>query len=271
MKYVLRAEFHKFKGMFKRYYIDSVAEVISYAILFLGVFFTVFQDVSWTSESFFQLIVGIFIWYIGISAVAIFTFILQEEMQLGTLEQIYLTRTSLTKMLLGRALGTFCFDALSGIVLTSLTFIGISLFTSLSIIDLMSVEVSLIGLVTILFATMIGIYGFAFILAGLSIRYKKVSAITFILNYIFLFFTGITLSSEQLPFVLDIVSKLLPITWGIINLQNLLLEEQNFSHLIVSSDFYILLIHSTIYFGLGIFIFKIMERKSKKDGNLGHY
>jgi ABC-2 type transport system permease protein len=269
---ILHAEFYKFKGMFKRYYIDSLAEIVSYLILFVGLSFTILNNHLSTENALFQLIIGIFIWYVGINAIAVFTFILQEEMQLGTLEQIFLTRTSLTKMLCGRAFATFLFDSIGGIVLSCTTIIVVNIFSnSISLSDFIIVNVSWVGVLLVLVLTMIGIYGFAFILAGLSIVYKRISAITVILNYIFLFFTGITLTGNTLPPVLDIVSKILPITWGITNLQNLVIGHSTIQDLVGSNIFLYLVMNSAIYLTVGLFIFKLMLKVSKKDGSLGHY
>lgn len=269
---ILHAEFFKFKGMFKRYYIDSIAEICSYIILFVGLSFTILNDSISTQESIFQLIVGIFIWYVGINSIAIFTFILQEEMHLGTLEQIYLTRTSLTKMLMGRAVSTFIFDAVRGLVLSFTTIFIFSVFSpTISLSEFTQVKVGWLALIIILLLTMIGIYGFAFILAGLSIVYKRISAITVILNYIFLFFTGITLNGNMLPTIFEYFSKLLPITWGIINIKGVINTDVTFFEIITSSNFTFLILNSIIYLILGFIIFKIMLSKAKRNGSLGHY
>lgn len=269
---ILHAEFFKFKGMFRRYYIDSLAEIISYLILFIGLSFTILNNQLSEENILFQLIIGIFVWYIGINAIAVFTFILQEEMQLGTLEQIYLTRTSLTKMLCGRACATFLFDAIGGIFLSSLTIIVVSIFSgSISLTELSLSSVNWFGIMVILLLTMIGIYGFAFILAGLSIVFKKISAITVILNYIFLFFTGITLTGNKLPITLDWFSKILPITWGITNLKNLAIEQYSLQEMFSSIEFYYLMFNSIVYLIIGLVTFKYLLKIAKKDGSLGHY
>lgn len=268
---IIYAEFYKFKGMFKRYYLDSIAEIVSYLILFTGLFYTIFQQTTDYEAMLFQLLSGIFIWYVGINSIAVFSFILQEEMQLGTLEQIYLTRTSLTKMLLGRALATFVFDSIGGLGLTFLTFMAISLFSSTNsmFFEIFS-SLNWFYFILYIVITMVGIYGFSFLLAGLSIVYKKISAITVILNYIFLYFTGITLANSTLPGVVDIFSKLLPITWGVINIQDIFSKDK-LSDFILNYDFLFLILNSILYLIIGLIVFKLMLAKAKKDGNLGSY
>ncbi|MFC4547100.1 hypothetical protein ACFO25_12225 [Paenactinomyces guangxiensis] len=134
--------------------------------------------------SLFQLLTGIFIWYIGINAIAVFSFILQEEMTIGTLEQIYLTRTPLVKMLLGRAVGTFVFDMIGGMILTGITFGFVSLFITFDLSGVFRIQISWSAFAVVILLTMLGIYGFAFLLAGLSLVFKRIGAFTIILNYI---------------------------------------------------------------------------------------
>ncbi|MCG3412368.1 ABC transporter permease [Staphylococcus massiliensis] len=263
---VFIAEFYKFRGMFKRYYIDSISEIISYLILFVGLTFTIVSTTTTTQNMLLQLVIGIFIWYIGINAIAIFSFILQEEMQLGTLEQIYLTQTRLSQMLLGRAIGSFVFDAIGGVILSSLTMIVITMLGSNIPFQLHDLrQLFDLRLIIILIMTMIGIYGFSFILAGLSIIFKRISAISVILNYIFLFFTGLLLTDKTLPPLLDVFSKILPITWGIINIKDLLNENLHITHLIM------LIVHSAIYLTLGLLIFHYCSYIARKKGTFNHY
>lgn len=263
---ILYAEFVKFKGMFKRYYVDSIAEIISYLILFSGLTYAVVTRDSGNSNIVAQLLIGIFVWYIGINAIAIFTFILQEEMQLGTLEQIFLTKTNLNLMLLGRAIATFIFDAIGGIILSSGTLLFIFIFSP----DLVKGHFNLIPLlnplmILILILTMLGIYGFSFLLAGLSIIFKRISAITVILNYIFLFFTGVLVSGNNLPFVLDIFSKCLPITWGIININAI------FDGTVSIGEIIMLIINSFVYFVIGVIVFNRLSYYARKKGSLNQY
>ncbi|MCR6850431.1 ABC transporter permease [Bacillus sp. IBL03825] len=268
--YIFRAEFCKFKGEFKRYYIDSFGDIIAYVVLFCGIFFTVFKEYEWSNEAFFQLILGLFVWYIAIGAIANFTFILQEEMELGTLEQIYLTRSPIIKILIGRALGSFAFDLLSGIILSLCTAIAISLFTKKYFFSILTLNVSWISLVIVMILIMLGIYGFSFILAGISLVYKRISAIVGVLNNIFLFFTGITIASSFPP-ILEGISKILPITWGIINLKAIILEKYSLQEVITNSSFMFLCLNSFLYIIIGISSFKYLEAYCRRKGTLGHY
>ncbi|QKS69844.1 ABC transporter permease [Paenalkalicoccus suaedae] len=268
---VLHAEFHKFKGMFRRYYVDSAAEIVSYLVLFIGLFYTIFQTAANIEAMLFQLLIGIFIWYVGINSIAVFTFILQEEMQLGTLEQIYLTKTSLTKMLFGRAFSTFIFDAIGGIVLALLTFtVIITISTEPITVAGLFQSVDWLFFAVVIALTMVGIYGFSFMLAGLSIVFKRISAITVLLNYAFLFFTGITLAEGSLPFVIDLIAKQLPITYGVINL-NAMSQSQSSLANFASTEFVILVAHSISYMIIGLLLFHLMLNVARKNGNLGHY
>jgi ABC-2 type transport system permease protein len=118
---------------------------------------------------------------------------------------------------------------------------------------------------------MFGFFVFAFLLAGLSLVYKKIGVITVVLNYLFLFFTGITLSERVLPPFIDLFSKCLPITWGSINLKNVVLEGISFYQMVGSSDFWYLIINSVVYLIIGLTVFGRLEKKARMNGNLGQY
>jgi ABC-2 type transport system permease protein len=268
--YIFRAEFCKFKGEFKKYYIDSIGDIVAYVVLFCGIFFTVFKDFEWSNETFFQLILGLFIWYIAIGAIANFTFILQEEMTLGTLEQIYLTRSPIMKILVGRACGSFVFDLLSGVILSICAGLAISVFTKNNFLSIIVLDVSWISVLVVMILTMLGIYGFAFILAGISLIYKRIGAITGILNNIFLFFTGITIASTFPPF-LEVISSVLPITWGIHNLKAIIISNYSFQELITDPIFGFLCLNSGLYLLVGMTTFKYLEAYCRRKGTLGHY
>ncbi|HHY0839367.1 ABC transporter permease [Bacillus cereus] len=268
--YIFRAEFCKFKGEFKKYYLDSFGDIIAYVVLFCGIFFTVFKDYEWSNEAFFQLIMGLFVWYIAIGAIANFTFILQEEMELGTLEQVYLTRSPIMKILIGRALGSFTFDFLSGLILSICTGFAISIFTKNYSFSVLNLNISWISLFLTMVLTMVGIYGFAFILAGISLVYKRISAIVGVLNNIFLFFTGITIASTFPP-ILEGISKVLPITWGILNLKAIILNGYSLQDLVTKPLFLFLCLNSFLYLVVGITTFKYLEAYCRRKGTLGHY
>jgi ABC-2 type transport system permease protein len=268
--YILRAEMTKYKGTFKRYYLDTIGEIVSYTILIVGLFYTIFQEMNWTNQSLFQLLIGIFIWYIAIQAISNFGHLLQDEMEIGTLEQIFLTRTSLVKMLFGRAIGTFLFSSLGGIVLIFVCFILISLFSDISFSS-WKMNLSWFSLLIILMITMLGVYGFAFLLAGLSLVFKRIGVITVVFHYLFLFFTGITLADKKLPWILDSFSQFLPITWGVVNLKQIILSSQSLVQIVTHPDFFYLCLNTLAYLTLGLLLFRFLSKRARKTGNLGQY
>ncbi|WAA10093.1 ABC transporter permease [Fervidibacillus albus] len=271
MIYSIKAEFVKFKGMFIRYYIDSISEIVSYGLLMFGLILTVFQNLTGTNEQIFQLMVGIFIWYIGINAIAVFSFILREEMVLGTLEQIAITKVPIEKMLLGRAIGTFIFDSLGAIVLSIISFSFVAIFRDLSLETFFSLHFSIPSLIIVILLTMVSIYGFSFILAGFSLVFKRIGAITTLLNYLFLFLIGLVMASNQLPPTIDLVTKLLPMTWGVINLKQVIIHSKTLVELVSTYEFWLLILNSGLYFFIGLSLFKLLFNISIKNGKLSSY
>jgi len=118
---------------------------------------------------------------------------------------------------------------------------------------------------------MFGLYGFGFIMSGLTIIFTKTASFSFILNYFFLFFTGAIINIEALPSYLQIISKTLPLTVWIFLAKDITLTGLSLSALLTGSRLWLLGLNSACHFTAGLLFFKLVYSHSKKSGILKQY
>jgi ABC-2 type transport system permease protein len=182
------------------------------------------------------------------------------EAQAGTLEQIFMSPVPVFLILIGRSLAT-----LITATINILLFAVVILWT-------LKVNISLQwqGLV-IFIITMAGVFGFGFIIAGMTLIFKRVGELAGLTANALLFLNGSMLPVEQFPRWLALVAKTLPTTQGIILLRDTLLEMQPLYELWKDGSLLLLCSQSIIYFGGGLLVFIWCPRKAKLQGTLGYY
>jgi len=144
--------------------------------------------------------------------------------------------------------------------------------TTLPIIIISASKISIFNIITAVFFLLIGLiplFGIAFTLAALTVKYKEPWAIANILNSLFSAFSGFTYPIWILPKWLQIISYLIPLTHVNTITRALLLFNQGlFSYKI---EIILLAFYSIIYPLFGISLFKRWEIDAKKKGELSKY
>jgi ABC-2 type transport system permease protein len=203
---VFLAELRKYFLEIKNYYPDHIGNLVTTYIFFMGFFFIVKSGSDYTGAAgqMGQSIIGFFIWFFSTSVVFESSVTISEEKRVGTLEQILLKPAGFVNIMLARSV---CW-AIVSFVEVSFLLIFIAMTTGVSVPFKGPV-------IPVMLLTMVGLYGFGFIMSGLTILYTKTASFSSILNYFFLFFTGAMVKVEVLPPVLRSISKSLPLTQGI--------------------------------------------------------
>ena len=119
--------------------------------------------------------------------------------------------------------------------------------------------------------TLVGIAGFALILAGTGLIFKKSGPFAYLLNNVLLFFNGSILPLEKMPKAIQLLSKTLPTTQGIAVLRNMIFKHQSLASALADGSLIILIFNSAIYMTIGIAVFMYCEKWAQKNGILGHY
>ena len=196
------------------------------------------------------LLIGYVMWTMAISPLNILCNEVRIEAYKGTLEQKFMAVIPFYWLLIGKAISgiiIYIFE-ISIIIIISKIFMGIEFFINLKIIS-------------VIFVMMIGMYGIALILGGLTLKEKKIGNIMLIIQ-IFLLYGGNVLSkSTQIG-----INKFIPLSVGIDLARRIITNVP-----ISKNEFTYFLLLCVLWFVLGIFIFKYFSYQTKKEGLLNNY
>ena len=207
-----------------------------------------------------SVMVGWVVWMVASSGMEKLPLIISEEAETGTLEQICLIPIPLAAVLFMRGLAYLLGTGLKGLIAAL-----VLLFFIRS--PLSSVPI----LVALFFISLIGVYGLGFLLAGLALVLKRVNALTSLIFSLMIFFTGAFVGLEKLGLLFDVLRFIFPLTWGISLMRSILAGDATWISLFTSGELLALLLHSALYFALGLVVFAWGFRTARTKGTLVHY
>jgi ABC-2 type transport system permease protein len=212
------------------------------------------------SEKIAPLIVGYFIWIYANYIITDTNNLITETSQTGVLEQVYLSTASLAPQLMARfaAGALMCTAELFAVTAVLKLFFPVSIPWSLQAFPVFLITIT-------------GIGGFALIIAGIGLIFKKSQAFTYMIANILLFLNGAIVPVENLPTWIQWLSKTLPTSQGIIVLRELLFKNRSLANVITDGHLLLLIINTTIYLTLGLAILRYCERYAQRHGIVGHY
>lgn len=185
---------------------------------------------------------------------------LRTEMELGTLESILLTPTSIYTIIVAYTIFSAFFGILSILVLAivGLGLFGISVFATASIFTF---------IIFLLSTAMM--MGFGMILGGLTVWIKNIGETAALTQSIAMFFCGVYFPINVLPGPLQSVARFVPFYYSIEGLRKSLIPATPTSEII--GYILILLSLSIIFITLGAYTLYKGLIKAKKDGSLAFY
>lgn len=209
-------------------------------------------------------LLGYMVWFFGMKAVDHMAFMLSEEARSGTLEQMFMTPAPMGVVMLGRCIGTLWVAAVQvGLVVTAIVLllrmpIGFDPPT-------VARAVPVFGL------TMVGLFGFGYVVAGVTIVFKQVSSLINMVQNLLLFFGGVMLPVENLPRGVELFARTLPSTQGIAVLRQVVFGGESLGDVWASGALPWLAVHAAAYFILGWVFYGWCEAVAKRQGSLGQY
>lgn len=259
---IVKAEWLMLKGELKQYYVNYIFYNLGLVTMFIGLFYSL--DYKRNSKEGAILLVGLVMWQLCTSALSYFAYVVTDEATMGTLEQIFMTRTSLIKVLIAKATVNFGFNMFKAVILfliCGLFFQNMSIFMTLGFNNLWIILIVLI--------VAFSFYILGLLTAGLALFFKRVGAVTQILNYILLFFSNITSPISALPAFIRPISYTVTVSWGMALIRDI----------ITYNDIGAIGAKDLLYFGMSFFGFTFMGmvgfslslKAAKEKGKLGHY
>jgi ABC-2 type transport system permease protein len=185
---------------------------------------------------------------------------LRWEQQSGTLEYLWVSPVARTDLLTGQALGE------AGWVLINV----LGQFTILSVIFGWNITTINVVLSFLAFLIMfIGMLGFGFLFASLIMIFKEPGVLTELTDMVLFIISPVRYPIQGLPLVIRAIAFVLPFTWGATIIRDLFITQK--SWLLVLHSFTWLILIDAILWYLGYYVFKKVELRTRKTGNLGSY
>jgi ABC-2 type transport system permease protein len=262
---LIRIEVRREWLLSKSYWVELVADQVFFVLGFLiltGLFEVATQG-QYTEAAQMAALVGYLVWRVAGGCMVDVTHSVEEDAQWGTLEQVWLSGVKLVKVLLARSYSFILYYSLRAMVIAII--IGLVLRLSLTF-----TAADVPGAILLYGLTLISPLGLAFLLSGLHLAFKNISAITQPLATILLFLTGALTPLDGIP-VLYPLSRILPLSIGIDLLRDLLVEGVPLSQILASWSFVALLINSAFYLSAGLLVLSWARQKALADGSLAHY
>src|SRR5699024_9280195 len=183
---LLKANTRKEYLELKRYWPNTLAMILTFYIIFLGMFFGIqlIGDPSAQDVNTQYAIVNYIFWFLAMLTMQSVGFEVTNEAMRGTLEQLSMSPMGMWRIMLTRLVST---TLIYFVILVGLLYL--SMLTSGQWLN-----VDIITIMPILILTLISMFGAGFMIAGISIVLKQVQSFLQILQFIFAALTFIRLS-----------------------------------------------------------------------------
>lgn len=185
---------------------------------------------------------------------------LRWEQQSGTLEYLWVSPASRTDILTGQALGEAGWVAVNVfgqfILLNAIFKWNVTYLTS--IFSILAVVVMFIGML-----------GFGFLFASIIMVFKEPGVLTELTDMTLFIISPVRYPIQGLPAVIRFIAVVLPFTWGATIIRDLLIAQKGIYSVLLS--FLYLIIIDIAFWVIGFRVFRRVERRTRKTGDLGTY
>ena len=257
MRNLFLAEFSRSWILFRRYPIPNISYAVITFVLFYGLFLGgqyLAGTAALVGSRLDALVVGYIVWSLSLSALADISLSLQDDMQSGTLEHVYLSPYGPTLIYLVRGVTKLIIN----VVIT----LGVALLIMLAMGHWLQWRPLALpaGLLTLVSA-----YGFSMFFGGLTLLYKRLGGLFGLIQFMLLYLVLMPIESQ--PFALQVASILLPITPTVALLRQILSE----SGQVQGSWVLIAVGNAVLYMVAGLFLFQRADRVMRVRGSVSQF
>jgi ABC-2 type transport system permease protein len=188
---------------------------------------------------------------------------IREEQWNGTIETLLSSSTDFKVFLLGETV--FYFIISSAFLFASLligVFLGASFTVSLSSI----VSVVVLSFLLIASHMVVGILG-----TGILMKVKQGNPLTWVFSWMTQLVSGVFYPLNLLPFYLEWVGKLFPLTYSLEGIRLCLQSGQDLTSPLVLSNVVSLILFTVLGAPVALYVFRRGYDSTRKDGSLGQY
>lgn len=252
-------EIYFYINMTIHYKLNTFMRLAAMFLKFIGYSFFIFNgaiDPAGLPSPF----LGYTVWFYAFFILLDMSWGLREEMQEGTIEQLFMGTTPPHIIFASRILACI-------IVTTIKLLIILGVLMALLPIPL---TFNLAGLCA-LTLTLASISGLGITIAGLTLVMKRTETIGVFFANMFLFLSGTIIPIDKLPKMVQYIAMAFPTTQGIIVLRNTVLHGQTLSSTWHDGSLLILLATTAVYVISGAVIFSLCVHHVKSRGSLSQY
>lgn len=242
----------KMYNEFKRYLFNTLTNLIVFFIIFIAMFYGIkfFAGPNLKSDSLASLIIGYIMWTFAIIGFQDLAYGVYEEIQRGTLEQLYLSSIGIEIIFFYRSFLDFFF---------SLFFVGIILIATMAITGIW-LPVRLLKTLPVLLLTIPSLWGLGIFFGGLVMIFKKISSFMQVITF------GLIAIVSVSAYPVNVYS-FLPFAAGSTTIQYMIRKNYTFSF-----EWYLFLLSISIfYIILGILAYKYCEKVARRKNLIGQY
>ncbi len=185
---------------------------------------------------------------------------LRKAQMTGTLEAMMMTPTSLSAIVTGSAVWSYVFTTFRVLVY---------LVVGMLVADLRFSDANYPAALAGLFLAVISFASIGIIAAGVIMVIKRGNPITVIFGSVANLVSGVFYPIEVLPDWLQVISRLMPLTYALRLMRQALIGGATWAEL--TDEFLALLIFCVILFPLSLLTFRIAVRRARQEGTLAHY
>ncbi len=185
---------------------------------------------------------------------------LREAQTTGTLEAMLMTPASLPAIVTGSAAWSYIFTSFRvlvylvvGMLISDLRFSGANYLAALAGLLLAVISFASIGIIA----------------AGVIMVVKRGNPVTIIFASVANLVSGVYYPIEVLPEWLQVVARLMPLTYALRLMRQSLLAGASWSDL--ANDFLALIIFAAVLFPLSLLVFRTAVQRARLEGSLAHY
>lgn len=236
----------------RRYMFNTVAMVVVFFLIFMGMFWGVksIGGSGVTDDSLDSMLVGYVLWISAMLALGNTGSEILSESQRGTLEQLYLSPMGAHRIFFFRAVVNIIFNFI---------FMTIMLYLSMAATGRW-MSINLFYLYGMVFLSTLSLVGVSFMMGGLGLIHKKIGSVNGILS---IGLIGLML----LPTYPITPYAFLPFIAGAAAVRNHIVQGASFPgwwYLFIAAN-------SLFYMALGLVVFKKMEAKAKRLNKMSQY
>lgn len=259
--HILREEIRRDFIIHRRYWMDQLSFAVTVYLFFviLVVMGGAMAGQALGNEAKASTLVGMMMWQLSLGCFGVLGWSFYNEAAAGTLEHLYLSPAGVTTVFLARSVANFL-STLSVMVVSG----ALGMLTTG-----VRLHLPLPALAVILPLAVAGTYGFGFMVAALTLTFKRTQQLMNLTQFFFLFFTGSVIPLEQMHPVIRAFGETLPVTAGIRALRAVTIQGAALAD--VSGDLLRMVFSSAVWLAIGVAVYAQADRRARLRGSIGQY